>query len=412
MVAKLTPLALVALSWAGCSPQPSPPALSTRAPLRSDLPSSPATPTKRAPYRTILDFLLDGLPPPGQKVARGDDRALQALAVVGRDDLIAQAAAPPQVCKPLVKGGVDVDPLAEIVRRARDTQVVIVNEAHDAPRDREFIADIAAALRPLGFGTYAAETFSDTVERTGPTYPRTTDGTYSQEPVFGDLLRRARALGYAFVPYEVATTSLAKRDAPPTAVEIRADVGQREEAEANNLVARIFAVDPHARVLIHVGSAHALETAQRSSDGAEAAWMALRLKQKTGIDPLTISQTSFGPFGDRAVLCGTGAEGEPLDASFDMRVMQPATSFEQGRPTWRMALGQRLIGVPAALKKPLERIIVEARRASEPDDAVPMDCIMMDPGEDLPLLLPPGSYAVRAKTLPGEWSAYVAITVP
>jgi len=360
----------------------------------------------------VLDFFLGALPPPGQAAARDDARGLQALAVVGRDDLIALAATPSNVCKELVKDGAPVEPLAEIVRRARDTQIVIVNEAHDAPRDRAFIAEIAAALRPLGFATYAAETFSEAVERSGPTYPRTKDGTYCQEPVFGDLLRTARALGYSFVPYEITPSLLAKHDPPKTAEEIRAEVSEREEAQANNLVRRIFEVDPQSRVLIHVGYAHALETAQRGSSGIAVAWMALRLKQKTGIDPLTISQTSYGPFGDREVFCGSELEGAPLDTSFDIRVMHPAPHFERGRPTWRIALGERLIDVPPSLRRPDERLIIEARRANEPEDAVPFDRIMNDPGEELPLLLRPGSYSVRAKTLPGEWSAYVALDVP
>lgn len=115
------------------------------------------------------------------------------------------------------------------------------------------------------------------------TYPRTNDGTYCQEPVFGDLLRTARALGYSFVAYEIAPSLLAKHD--------------------------------------------------------------------------------------------------------------PAQTSDE-------------------MKRPEQRLIIEARGANEPDDAVPVDRIMNDPGEELPLLLRPGSYSVRAKTLPGEWSAYVALDVP
>jgi hypothetical protein len=363
-------------------------------------------------FGTVLDFFLGALPSQGQPAAREDGRRLQALAVVGREDLIARTPTPSNVCKALVKDGAAVEPIAEIVRRARATQIVIVNEAHDAPRDRAFIAEIAAALRPLGFATYAAETFSAAVERSGPTYPRTSDGTYCQEPVFGDLLRTARALEYSFVPYEVTPSLVAKQKPAMTPEEIRAEVSEREEAQANNLVKRVFEVDPHSRVLIHVGYAHALETPQRGASGIAVAWMALRLKQKTGIDPLTISQTSYGPFGDRDVVCGSELDGAPLDDSFDIRIMHPAPHFERGRPTWRVAMGERLVDVPPFLRRPDQRLIVEARRASEPEDAVPFDRIMNDPGEELPLLLRPGSYSVRAKTLPGEWSAYVALDVP
>src|SRR5688572_13485606 len=50
------------------------------------------------------------------------------------------------------------DALGEIVRRARDTRIVIINEAHDTPRHRAFSLEVAKALRPLGYTHLAAET--------------------------------------------------------------------------------------------------------------------------------------------------------------------------------------------------------------------------------------------------------------
>jgi|SRR5690606_3954053 len=51
------------------------------------------------------------------------------------------------------------DAIRTIVERARDRRIVIVNEAHDSPRDRAFVLKVAEALRPLGFTHFAAEAF-------------------------------------------------------------------------------------------------------------------------------------------------------------------------------------------------------------------------------------------------------------
>jgi hypothetical protein len=56
-------------------------------------------------------------------------------------------------------------------------------------------------------------------------------------------------------------------------------------------------------------------------------------------------------------------------------------------------------------------VVYEARHANEPDDAVPADRVLVDPGEDIPLLLAPGRYRVRAWTQGGAWTASVALTV-
>ena len=58
-------------------------------------------------------------------------------------------------------GAVAHDAIEAILARAGDSRIVIVNEAHDSPRDRAFILKLAEALKPLGFTHYAAETFTN-----------------------------------------------------------------------------------------------------------------------------------------------------------------------------------------------------------------------------------------------------------
>jgi hypothetical protein len=123
-----------------------------------------------------------------------------------------------------------VDPVAQIVARAKQTRIVILNEDHWVPRDRAFALQVARALRPLGYDVLAAETFTNSPNpkdaeeaRTAlarDRYPRRWIGYYTHDPVFGDFVRQALHLGYRPVLYEatnlkpVATPydSVAQRD--------------------------------------------------------------------------------------------------------------------------------------------------------------------------------------------------------
>src|SRR4051794_22287319 len=79
---------------------------------------------------------LQHLPAVGARISSdqiGVQMQAMALSFVGREDRVAGlrfGGGPPPECRVLVRDGVEVDPLTEIVRRAARAQVVIVNEAH------------------------------------------------------------------------------------------------------------------------------------------------------------------------------------------------------------------------------------------------------------------------------------------
>lgn len=275
----------------------------------------------------------------------------------------------------------------------------MINEAHDSPQDRAFIADVVNALAPLGYKTYAAETFLDGVSQDPQPFPRLTDGTYSNEATFGDLLRTLRRLQMRLVAYEYIVAPNGNF----------ADlINDRENGQTSNLINRTVRDQPHEKLIVHVGYSHNLETVQRV-ERKEIRWLALRFKEITGIDPLTIDQTTF--VSDRTGMCESASDGAALPSDRDVYIAHAPPAFERNRPTWRLARGQRFIEVPAALKRPTERMIYEARYAAEPDDAVPVDRLLVDPGEDIPLLLPKGRFRVRAWTEAGAWTASIPLTV-
>jgi len=325
----------------------------------------------------------------------------QFLPMVGRDDLI-----DPQpgrsVCTAATRDGADIEPVTEIARRAENSQIVIVNEAHDSPQDRAFIADVATALRPLGFDTYAAETLFPPQMTTPAAWPQMGDGFYSIEPAYGQLLRRVRSLGYRLVSYDEMSEDSSGDE--------YAQIARREQAQTDNLIARIFRDTPNAKVLIHVGYSHARETPEELSDGREQRWMALRLKEVLGIDPLTINQTAFFAEGERHVLCARSERG-PIGQSMDLFVGTPRLNFSEGRARWSLLRGYRQVQVPRALASQAAPMIVVAHFAGEPDSAVPADRLLVRPGEQLPLLLLPGRYRVASWKRSEGWSRSVSIVV-
>jgi hypothetical protein len=348
-------------------------------------------------HQRVIDQILT--PPPEGDADLGGAHA-QALAFVGREDLswtIPRVRDRP-FCAPSTRDGAPIDPIEEIVVRATEAQVVIVNEAHHDPHHRAFIAQVAERLRALGFSVYAAETFSTTAAEHTETWPRLTDGYYSREPIFGALLRRVRELGYQLVAYEHIP-----RDSDLTEAE---RVARREEGQAANLRTRILERDPNARVLIHAGHGHVRELRDNEAFGP---MMARRFKQMTGMDPLTIDQTRYAAPAAGFVVCDPAAIE---DAGVDIYIASPNPASSRSRPTWRRDTGHQEVELPRAFRPVAEPTVVEARFANEPDEAVPADRILVRPGEDVPLLLPPGDFRIEAWTSSSGWSRSVHMSIP
>ena len=360
----------------------------------SQAPSAPRDPPV---HQRVINRVMTPAPEGDEDL--GGARA-QAFAFVGREDLawsIARVRDRP-VCAPLLRDGRPIDPAEEIVARAANAQFVMLNEAHYDPHHRAFITDIAERLRPLGFSIYAAETFSTSAVDRAEAWPQLSDGYYSNEPIFGALLRRVRELGYQLVAYEDI-----RRDADATPAE---SFALREAGQAQNLRTRILDRDPRARVLVHAGHGHVREHRDHETFGP---LMARRFKQMTGIDPLTVDQTRFAaPHADFVVCDPSGID----DAAVDVYIGSPNPTFNRSRPDWRRGAGHREVDLPRRFAPVRTPTIFEARHASDPDEAVPIDRIFVRPGEDIPLLLPAGAYRLEAWTPAAGWSPPMRINVP
>lgn len=309
------------------------------------------------------------------------------------------------------------DAVQRIVKAAKGRRVVILNEAHICSRHRAFLAHLLEALRLEGFTHLAAETFGNEADQ--PNVSALTAGgafdpdmgTYTLDPVFAEAARRSVELGYRLASYEI------RRDQRDPAKKTKAEaVPQREGAEAANLAA-MLAADPKARLLIHVGYSHLREGLDR--DGYS--WMARRLKELTGIDPLTISQSSTGSFGPHAadgpltqqvltrfspkrpIVIETAAGvciGAGMDTA-DLAVFHPALPDQFGRPGWLAAApGRRR--VTTALPAFEGLALAQAVHSADPAACVPADQYLLPTGaKQANFLLRPGRYRLRLETLSG-----------
>lgn len=278
--------------------------------------------------------------------------------------------------------------IAEIVRRARATRIVILNEAHVSPRDRAFALQVARALRPLGYTTLAAEaiTMGEAAALRRDGFAQLNTGYYTRDPVFASFLREGMAMGYRPVGY----------DSPlPT-------WDQRESAAADNLMREVFATDPGAKLLLYVGHGHIRESSRPGKGDAVAA----RIKTLTGVDPLTIEQTTVTDrYPHNRAAYDTAAarihepsvfftNDQPLILGYkpgdvDLQVIHPRRTYRHGRPSWLATIGGKPTPIPATLIPTTGRRLVQAFAAEAPTDAVPLDQVLLTAGQPVPQLMLP-----------------------
>lgn len=292
-----------------------------------------------------------------------------------------------------------------IVELARDRRIVMINEAHHDAHTRVLTLALLPRLRELGFTHFAAESLSeydhDLVTRG---YPVKASGPYVAEPLYAEIIRTALRLGFTVIAYESASSQ----------------TEGREEEQAQHLADRVFHAQPDARLFVHGGYAHV----HKLQDYLGTDTMAMRLKRKTGFDPLVVEQTVLRPgapgreYADyRTLLQAFPVEAATIFAAndgksswsleprfYDVSVLLPPTRLVDGRPDW-LALGGAREAIAVGLDLQAESLpcVIEARYAAEGDAAIPADRVLVERSSDaIVLFLRPGDYRVAAVTAGGR----------
>jgi hypothetical protein len=283
---------------------------------------------------------------------------------------------------------------------ARSTRVLMINEAHNKPLHSAFVLSLLKDLYKEGYRLLAMEMLNNFSDHELSRL-RLHTGYYTSEPVLGELVREALAIGYRLVSYE------------DTVVGHRPN--QRDSIQAANIY-RALQQDTTARMLVLASYTHISE--KEGENGFIP--MALAFKRMSGIDPLTIDQTDMteeGNFGYGRVLYQAYLQkfsirtpsiamvnNVPVNVIngdlYDISVIHPPTTYQDGRPAW-LNLGGLRQPVPIKPGSPSVFFVQAyyqdeiAENKNKPWQLVPADQTYIPGGKRLYLLyLKKGKYVI------------------
>jgi hypothetical protein len=312
-----------------------------------------------------------------------------------------------------------------VLRAAERRQIVILNEMHHQVEHRCFCARLIPHLAARGVRYLAWESDDqpalDEAMRTSRITPHTGS---SGEPQKAEILRAALRAGMQLVAFDFLSPEdeeARKRD-PSQSVPVR------ETAMVRNLSVAILQRDPDAKLFIYAGGQHGAKTPQWQ--GME--WMAMRLWQRTGIEPFSVMQMSdagdpphdwklyhllvkeagrriqepmalqwSGPSFN--VEAPAALREHPicsyhLEHGVDAIVLHPPEPFENGveRPAWlKPADGAEITGRVHRAEAPCAGYLAQALVEAEGELSTPADQVLTDAAGRYQLRVRPGRYLLR-----------------
>lgn len=287
-----------------------------------------------------------------------------------------------------------------IISKSKTKRILITNEAHHRPEHRVFTTSLLEELYSQGYRYLALEAILSTkyynsteplnTYNLGDTtimsrgYPlmKACSGTYAKEPQYGNMIRKAIELGYNLVGYE--------------------ERGKTRELNQAKNIARIFDIDPNAKIIVHCGYGHLIEMPRTRKNGKIDSLMAYHLKQITGHDPFTIDQTHYAwctnvseiVFEDskasspQIIMSGDEAfksnRNEEQDY-WDLTIFHKPITFLNNRPLWLVNNSSYIFEFDQSLIKLDFPVRIKLLNVQDRLDAVPVDIIEVDNQSDFKL---------------------------
>jgi hypothetical protein len=254
-----------------------------------------------------------------------------------------------------------------VISNAQFYRVMMINEAHAKPVHRAFTYSLLEDLYKGGYRYLAMETFNNYANRCLDSLNVFT-GYYTNEPIGGELVRKALQTGYTLVSYEDTATGHSS--------------SQRDSVQAENIYS-ILKKDSSAKIVVHAGYSHICE--ERIGDYTP---MGSWFKKISGIDPFTVEQTTMTQgsdyeyarlyyefFTDKfsitvpSVIFQNKRPFNPLlENGYDLHIIHPPSVYENNRPSWLSLNGDR----QSVMVQPTEKalFLVQAYYENEYNTAI------------------------------------------
>jgi hypothetical protein len=358
-----------------------------------------------------------------KKAARAEEKFLMLINKINkiRADRLSDLSSSP------IDGMVLMNAKEAILKVSEHKQVIMINEEHRNASHREMTLELLPGLYQQGFRYLAVETLSETDSLLNARkYPVTSTGYYTNDPVFGELIRRALQIGFTVTGYDYAGNRGLLQGV--SRINPMARDNTRDSFAARTIINQILSSNPSAKILVHAGRAHAGKFNIKG-----IATMAYHFRQFTGIDPFSIDQVSMSGFSnpldespvyryvmrkydiDRPI-CFQNKKGNiwTQNPGYDMTIFTPRTTYNNGVAHWLSAGGKRKpvfvsyhklgITLRNGIYTGAKPLTIQIFHKSESEQAVPTLSILLLPDE-MPAkqqVLFKGSYIVKLKNEDNE----------
>ncbi len=304
--------------------------------------------------------------------------------------------------------------LPYILEKARNHQIVMINESHNSAQNRRFTESLIIGLKEQGFQHFYVEDLThdaSIIEKmNAQKYPVMDGGYYLKEPAYGSLIRTSLEQGYKIYNYDCF---------PPDSIQDPMDRWAfREQGQADNIL-KTLEKDPNAKIIVHCGYGHLGERLLEENLGM----MGALVKEKSGLDPLTINQVfmletysvnEYNPYRSHidplklkssSVFINDKNEVFSADPeNYDINVYFPPTRYYHGRPEWLLTdRRESYLLSELDLNLPYPYLVMAYADEEDSETAVPIDIIEINQKYDRKgLILKKGSYYIHAVSANGQ----------
>lgn len=262
-----------------------------------------------------------------------------------------------------------------ILSKANRHHYLLINEAHYSGQHRAFTTELLEPLWNKGYRYLALEALSNAdanINARG--YPTDDSGYYIKESTFGNMIRKAKELGYTLITYETQSNF---------------EGTLRDADQAINIYNQTLKFDKVGKVVVHAGYSHISEVGDENYKP-----MANHLKSLIGEEILTVDQQTMTERTDSTktshyymyalnhhkieeatVFVNMSGESlvDPVNSSgIDIQVYHPKTVYIHGRPHWLKNDSNEYYQLPKDYME-YEGCLIQIKKTEENQDAIPVD---------------------------------------